>query len=221
MRRSPFDFDISVSAEKRRRVRSRGMSGAFEGASRACEHPGCDSKGEYRAPKSRDDLSDFHWFCLDHVREYNRSWNFFEQFSEAELDAQMRADTVWGRSTWRMGEKPKRGADGPHTDGRAWARFGFADPYQVLGENGTINRGADASGAAKARARLIPATERRAIGILGMEDTSTKAELRARYRELVKDLHPDMNGGDRRDEGRLQEVLWAWDQLKESRCFPD
>jgi len=30
-----------------------------------------------------------------------------------------------------------------------------------------------------------------------------------------------MNGGDRSDEDRLQEVVWAWDQIKESRNFTD
>ncbi len=28
-----------------------------------------------------------------------------------------------------------------------------------------------------------------------------------------------MNGGDRGDEERLQEVVWAWDQIKASRNF--
>ena len=30
-----------------------------------------------------------------------------------------------------------------------------------------------------------------------------------------------MNGGDRSDEDRLQEVVWAWDQIKDSRNFKD
>ena len=48
-----------------------------------------------------------------------------------------------------------------------------------------------------------------------------KAEIRKQYKSLVKDLHPDMNGGDRSDEDRLQEVVWAWDQIKDSRSFKD
>ncbi len=28
-----------------------------------------------------------------------------------------------------------------------------------------------------------------------------------------------MNGGNRSDEDRLQEVVWAWDQIKDSRSF--
>ncbi len=78
MSRSPFDFDISVTADKKRRARGRGFSGAVETSSRQCEKPGCARPGKYRAPKSPDNLDDFHWFCLDHVREYNLQWNFFE-----------------------------------------------------------------------------------------------------------------------------------------------
>ena len=49
----------------------------------------------------------------------------------------------------------------------------------------------------------------------------TKSEIRKQYKKLVKDLHPDMNGGERADEDRLQEVVWAWDQIKDSRSFKD
>ena len=67
----------------------------------------------------------------------------------------------------------------------------------------------------------IPATERRALEILDAKDSWTKVEIRKQYKSLVKDLHPDMNGGDRSDEERLQQVVWAWDQIKDSRSFRD
>ena len=69
--------------------------------------------------------------------------------------------------------------------------------------------------------RKLPPTERRAIDILEAKDSWTKPEIRKQYKSLVKDLHPDMNGGDRSDEDRLQEVVWAWDQIKDSRNFKD
>ena len=69
--------------------------------------------------------------------------------------------------------------------------------------------------------RKLPPTERRALDILEAKDTWTRTEIRKQYKSLVKDLHPDMNGGDRSDEDRLQEVVWAWDQIKESRSFRD
>ena len=49
----------------------------------------------------------------------------------------------------------------------------------------------------------------------------TKPEIRKAYKALIKVLHPDMKGGDRSDEDRLQEVMWAWDQIKDSRSFKD
>ncbi len=210
--KSPFDFDISVTADKKRRARARGMSGAVETSSRGCEHPGCDKQGKYRAPKSPDNLDEFLWFCLEHVRAYNLKWNFFENHSEAELERQFAADKVWERPT-----KPfKKGTDG-HPEGRAWQRFGFDDPFEVLGDKGTVNGGAQAA----APKRRLPAPERKALAILDVSETATKSEIRAAYKALVKVLHPDMNGGKRDDEERLAEVVWAWDQIKDSRSFGD
>ena len=48
----PFEFDISVSADKKRRAKNKGSSGAFENSSRQCDVDGCELIGKYRAPKS-------------------------------------------------------------------------------------------------------------------------------------------------------------------------
>ncbi len=218
-RRTPFDFDISVSADKKRRSRGRSQSGAVETSGRVCERAGCTKPGKYRAPKSPDTLDDFHWFCLDHVREYNLRWNFFETHSDADLKHQFAADRVWGRATRPFPETPGRNGTQPHADGRAWQRFGFDDPMELLGEKGTLNPGADR--AAARPQRRLPPTERRALEILDAQDGQTKTEIRKQYKALVKDLHPDMNGGRRDDEARLSEVVWAWEQIKASRSFRD
>ncbi len=103
---------------------------------------------------------------------------------------------------------------------RAWARLGVDDAHQVLGENATRNPGRSGAESGSGTRRLPP-TERRALEILEARDTWTKVEIRKAYKGLIKVLHPDMNGGDRSDEERLQEVVWAWDQIKESRNFRD
>jgi len=203
----PFGFDIRVSSDKKKRQRSRrGMSGAFETSTRECDHPGCTERGQYRAPKSPDSLDDFYWFCKDHVREYNLKWNFFNGSTEEEFEAQIDKDRVWGRATKPFSKM--------NEEQRAWARLGVDDPHQVLGENATRNPGKSITGT-----RKLPPTERRALDILEARDHWTKAEIRKQYKSLVKVLHPDMNGGDRTDEDRLQEVVWAWDQIKDSRNF--
>ncbi len=202
----PFGFDMRVSSDKKKRQKTRrGMSGAFETSQRLCDHPGCQERGQYRAPKSPDVLDDYYWFCKEHVREYNLKWNFFTGSTEEEYEAQMERDRVWDRPTkpFRKGEEQ-----------RAWSRLGVDDPHQILGENATRNPGKSITGT-----RKLPPTERRALDILEAKDHWTKAEIRKQYKSLVKDLHPDMNGGNRSDEDRLQEVVWAWDQIKDSRNF--
>lgn len=219
--RPPFDYDVSVTADKARRARRKaGLTGAAEGSQRLCDHPECDRTGQFRAPRNRDNLDQFYWFCLDHVREYNARWNFFEGLDDDAFAAQMDAQRVWDRPTWRLGRQPATpmGAQ-PHADGRAWERFGFRDPLEVLGQNATLNPGrAERERPAPPR---LPQNVVSALELLGAPPTETRAQIRSRYRALVKSLHPDMNGGDRRDEGRLRRVLWAWDQIKASRHFRD
>ncbi|MGH1329919.1 MAG: DnaJ domain-containing protein [Paracoccaceae bacterium] len=203
----PFGFDISVSADKKKRTRGRrGMSGAFETSTRECEHDGCSEQGQYRAPKSPDVLDDYKWFCKEHVREYNLKWNFFNGTTEAEMEAQMAAS--------RVGDRPTKPMRKPGDEARAWSRLGIDDPHQVLGGNATQNPGKSVTGT-----RKLPATERKAVDILEAKDHWNKAEVRKQYKSLIKVLHPDMNGGDRSHEEQLQEVVWAWEQIKESRWF--
>lgn len=203
----PFGFDMSVSSAKKKSNRGRrGMTGASETSKKVCEFPGCQEPGLYRAPKAPDVLDDYYWFCKDHVREYNQKWSFFDGKTEAEMNAQQSDDKVWERKTKPLGDP----------EARAWARLGIDDPHQVLGANATRNPGKTGNGATTKR---LPATERRAIEILEAKDSWTKAEVRKSYKALIKVLHPDMNGGDRSQEEQLQLVVWAWDQIKDSRNF--
>jgi len=201
---SPFEFDMRVSTDKKRKARGRrGMSGAFDSANRPCSYPDCAEPGNYRAPKSPDHLDEFVWFCRDHVREYNLKWNFFQGQTEDDFQKFIDKDRVWGRETKPFGQKPD--------EGRAWSRMGVNDPLEILGEKGTRNP--------PSATRKLPPTERRALDILDARDSWSRAEIRKQYKSLVKDLHPDLNGGNRADEERLQEVVWAWDQIKDSRNF--
>ncbi|MDO5705701.1 MAG: J domain-containing protein [Paracoccus sp. (in: a-proteobacteria)] len=202
----PFGFDISAAKDKKRRAKGRrGMSGAIETSTRSCDKSGCDLPGQYRAPKSPRNLEDYYWFCKEHVREYNLNWNYFQGQSEAEFQQFLDNATVWERPTKPFGRAAQE---------QAWARHGISDPMEILGDNAT-----SPDARARAPARKLPPNERRAIDILEARDTWTRAEIRKQYKSLVKDLHPDMNGGDRSDEDRLAEVVWAWEQVRESRHF--
>jgi len=85
--------------------------------------PSCTAAGGYRAPKSRTSLNEYHWFCLEHVRAYNASWDFYKGMTPSQIEAQTRSDTGWQRPTWPLGSLGKQQAMD-----EAMAR----DPFNIL-----------------------------------------------------------------------------------------
>ncbi len=67
-----------------------------------CDSPKCNEKGEYKAPKSRVMLNKYFYFCLDHIKEYNKSWDFYKGMSVEQIENSMRSDTFWDRPSWPL-----------------------------------------------------------------------------------------------------------------------
>ena len=209
--KSFLDYDISVSADKKRRSKRTSSSGGFESSLRICEVDGCSEEAKYRAPKSPKDLENFHWFCLKHVKEYNTKWNFFKNHSEEEFEKEVNLSKTWGRKTKPFGSKSY--VNKTHSDGNSRLRFGIEDPYGLidsLGNNETNSLGTK---------KRLNHSEHKALSILGATAEMTKDEIRKLYKILIKDLHPDTNDGKRDDEERMTEVVWAWDQIRNSKRF--
>jgi DnaJ domain len=178
---------------------SAGLSGAAAGA-RLCDHPGCAAGGDYRAPRSRDRLDVFYWFCLDHVRDYNARWNYYAGMSATEIEAEIRNDTVWQRPTWPLG-------------GRAGLRFGTrVRDFGLFGFE-------DEEGHDRAAAKRPLTEQERALAVFDLALPLTLVSLKARYKELVKRHHPDAHGGDKEAEERLKVINQAYSTLKTS-YFP-
>ena len=178
-------------------------------AAPACEWPDCKNKGPHRAPKGRDNSREYWHFCLDHVREYNQSYNFFSGMN-AEAVARYQKDALTGhRPTWKMGDNTsgrKGSAGAPDLDGAS-------DPFSVFGElNGRA--GARARPEAKAETRKVFNAERKALQVMGLDADATLGDVKAKYKALVKQHHPDANGGDRSTEDRLIEIIKAYNYLK-------
>ena len=72
-----------------------------------CAHPGCLEDGVYKAPKSRLQLRNYHYFCLEHVREYNKAWNYHKGLNEQQVENSIRRSTTWDRPSWPFGTKHK------------------------------------------------------------------------------------------------------------------
>lgn len=167
---------------------------------RRCDHPGCAEAGEYRAPRARDRLDDYFWFCLEHVREYNKSWNYYAGMSDSEVEADLRRTTTWDRPTWRFGAGDASGR------GPTFKRV--RDPFELFDDDGT---GDERRAAARPS---IHSPEGRAFSVMGLEPPLSLDQLKRRYKELVKKHHPDANGGDRAAEERLKSINEAYTTLR-------
>ncbi|MEM9492132.1 MAG: J domain-containing protein [Myxococcota bacterium] len=168
-----------------------------------CDWPGCTRAGEYRAPKSRDNLRTFFHFCLEHVRDYNRGWDFFSGMSQDEIDAYLREDVTWHRPTWPLG-------NGKPENGEAWR---WQDPFDVF-VNGSGTDGTHGASEWDRQSRPRTKTERM-LAVLELTPDATSIELRTRYKELAKRHHPDLNGGDKKAEERLKLINEAYTYLRD------
>jgi len=166
---------------------------------RQCDHPGCAEFGDFRAPKSRDHLTEYYWFCLEHVREYNASWDYYAGLAAEEIEAMLRNDVTWQRPTWPLGKRMSGG-------------FRF-DPTKMRDGLGVFG---EEYGEAAPPTQAASSAEMTALREMNLSYPLTVETLRSRYKELCKLYHPDANGGDKQAEERFKRIGQAYKTLMES-----
>ncbi len=199
---SPLFDRIRVKPDEDRRKRP---------AENCCQWPGCTAPATHRAPKGRNMEGQYWNYCVDHVKQYNQSYNYFAGMSDDAVHAYQKDAMTGHRPTWRMGAR--RGTreeevaeDRPETDTQ--------DPFGFGSEMGRNFHKASAESAA--RQRSVRNAERQAFEVMGLDISATADDIKARYKELVKLHHPDANGGDRSSEDRLRSVIQAYTTLKQA-----
>ncbi len=172
--------------------------------------PGCDEAGEFRAPPeagaraSFDGPGTWRWLCLDHVREFNQRYNYFNGMTPEEIHAEQRPYAGWERETRAFSasaDRPPRWAD-------------FIDPLDAIQA-----RFAGLRPQERKDGKALSGEDRKALKLLGLDVDADRRALRQRYSELVRKYHPDRNGGDRTFETKLGEVIEAYQRLKGSVAF--
>ena len=183
--------------------------GRVEGRAAPCAHPGCRESGEFRAPGGLapgfDGPGQWQWLCLDHVREFNSGYNYFNGMSADEISDAQNPYGGWDRATRAFASNGA--ADGPR-----WSDF--VDPLDAIGARFQAREGRE-----RKDGRPLSDGDRRNLQTLGLEVDADRRELRTRYAELVRRFHPDRNGGDRSHEKALQAVIEAYTALKSRPAF--
>ncbi|MCW5724159.1 MAG: J domain-containing protein [Maricaulaceae bacterium] len=188
-----------------RDIRIKPPKGEAAAEDRVCEWPGCGLRGDARAPKAADRLTEYHWFCASHAGEYNKAWNYFEGMSDADLAAFNAGAAHGHRPTWsfRANTGPAKRASKASAD----FREGFSDPFGIF-------RGGRGARRETPRERKLGRMQEMALETMQLNATAKPEQIRKRYAELVKLFHPDANGGDRSCEEQLGRVIRAYQILK-------
>lgn len=175
-------------------------AGFTEEGERRCAHPGCNNSGEHKAPRSPNELRDYIYLCMPHIREYNKNWNYFKHM-DGESVERYKIDATYGfRPTWNMNGRAAATA----TDRLKESVFAF------LGDR------AEAAPQRAAHAQLDRPT-REALALFDLEWPMTETDLKKRYKELVKAHHPDRNPDDPEATPRLQRITEAYQLLRQAQ----
>lgn len=159
-----------------------------------CAIPGCGAPGEFKAPRSRQSLNEFQQLCLEHIRQFNQSWDYFRDMSQTEIE-HFQKDAVTGhRPTWGINDHTHMNAEALHV---ALSRFmgdGVVKPYRPP-------------------APPIPPKVKQALALLDVEHPTTKKVIKARFKVLVKKYHPDVNQGNARVEELFKKITHSYNYL--------
>ena len=188
------------------RIKKGAKAKAIEKAANACQWDGCEKPGSHKAPLGRDREGQYLNLCIEHVREYNKTYNYFSGLGDDDI-AKFQKDALTGhRPTWKM--NPRKTGDRvdesslratPSWHSKVQARLTPDGKRVATGQRGP---------------RKLKRLEEKSLRDLGLPPIATKEQIGKKYKALVKQHHPDANGGDRSSEERLRQIIQAYKTLR-------
>ena len=158
-----------------------------------CDKVGCNEKGKFKAPKSRILLNEYYFFCLEHIKEYNKSWDFYKGLSVNQIESSMREDIIWNRPSWPLKGNPYKVIEQINN-------FFSEDIEHLNHEN------KDSYFKNKLIDENLTEEEDKALSILSLKLPLTLEKIKKNYKKLVKIFHPDVNGNNKDKENKFKDI---------------
>ena len=158
-----------------------------------CDKVDCNEKGKFKAPKSRILLNEYYFFCLEHIKEYNKSWDFYKGLSVNQIESSMREDIIWNRPSWPLKGNPYKVIEQINN-------FFSEDIEHLNYEN------KDSYFKNKLIDENLTEEEDKALSILSLKLPLTLEKIKKNYKKLVKIFHPDVNGNNKNAEEKFKEI---------------
>ena len=162
-----------------------------------CDWNKCTNEGLYRAPKERDNSKDFRLLCLDHVKEFNKNWNYFLGMNNQQVLEFLKSDMIW--------HKPTQSFSSSDNFFKVLWRNALRDEM----DKNNLNNYSNSMNKFKFTHNDI-----KAFSILGVTVGLKWEKIQVKFKKLVKKFHPDMNSGNKKFEDKLKVITLAYTQLK-------
>ena len=166
-----------------------------------CDQINCSEQGKFKAPKSRLKLNEYYFFCLKHVKEYNKSWDFYKGMTVSQIELSMRKDTIWDRPSWPLKGNPDTIIE--QLDDLLKNEDNFFKKDRDFNDF-IKNKLADES---------LSNIEFKSLKILGLSMPISVDEIKKKYKKLVKIFHPDVNDNNKDAEKKFKEINEAYKLL--------
>jgi len=161
---------------------------------KTCDSSKCKEKGEFKAPKSRIRLNEYYFFCLKHIKEYNKSWDFYKGLTVDQMEKSMRNDTVWDRPSWPLKGNPNNVMEQINQ----FMNEDFASfDHEKLSNSFFKNKLID---------ETLTKDQNNALKLLDLKLPLSIDKIKKKYKKLVKIFHPDVNGNNKNAENRFKEI---------------
>ena len=162
-----------------------------------CDYKNCKKIGQYRAPIEKDNSKKFRLLCLEHIKEFNKSWDYFKGMSNQEVCEFLKSDITWHKPT---------------------QSFSSPDNFFNILWNNTLNDGIgilnnDYEKIIKTK-KIFSPKDKEAFKIIELEVGTKWEKIQKQFKKLVKKYHPDMNAGNKNFEEKLKIITLAYTRLK-------
>jgi hypothetical protein len=163
-----------------------------------CDWDNCNEQGSYKAPIERDNSRKYRLLCLEHVKIFNKKWNYFANMNDQEIEYFVKSDLTWHKST---------------------KSFGSSENFFNILWNNALEDKLNifkSSGFKEFKKTKFTDTDRDALDIMDLKYDTKWEEIQKKFKYLVKKYHPDKNLGSKKYEDKLKKITLAYSQLKKT-----
>ena len=162
-----------------------------------CEWEKCKEIGEFKAPLEKDNSRNYKWLCDEHIKLFNKNWDYFDGMGQNEIENFLKSDLTWHRPTQKFGSSD-------NFFSILWNNA-LSDDFNIFKEEKLINR---------LNGRKLTEKDKDAFRIIGLDFNANWASIQKEFKTLVKKFHPDKNAGSKKFEDKLKKITMAYSHLK-------